>query len=358
MLSELRERDGTTTLELRRRLAAVAFARTAAYESAIARWFQRGGISRDVRAGLRAPLDLRVRGESAAACRLLRRAGSPHLLAFVQQLQGKDLSFNNLNDLSAARLLAHELDRPACVIVKHANPCGVAVAETVEDAYRGPSRRIPSPRTGASSSSTGRSRHRSRRRSRGNSWRSSSRPRTRHERSSCSPPSRPCACSSIASSARRTGTNATTGACSAACWCRSATASRSDARMPTSSAARSGTTRGTTCSSPGASSSTSPRTRSCSPATAGRSESARDNEPRGCRPDRGREGEGARPPARGRRAGLGRVLPVRGWPGARARGRGRGVHPAWRFERDDEVIAAVEAAGAAMAFTNRRHFRH
>jgi phosphoribosylaminoimidazolecarboxamide formyltransferase/IMP cyclohydrolase len=55
----------------------------------------------------------------------------------VQQLQGKPLSFNNLNDLSAARLLAHELDRPACVIVKHANPCGVAVAASVEDAYRG-----------------------------------------------------------------------------------------------------------------------------------------------------------------------------------------------------------------------------
>ena len=50
-------------------------------------------------------------------------------------MHGKPLSFNNLNDLSAARLLVRELEGPACVIVKHANPCGVAVAETVDEAY-------------------------------------------------------------------------------------------------------------------------------------------------------------------------------------------------------------------------------
>ena len=53
----------------------------------------------------------------------------------MEQLAGKPLSFNNLNDLSAARLLARELDEPACVIVKHANPCGVGVAERIEEAY-------------------------------------------------------------------------------------------------------------------------------------------------------------------------------------------------------------------------------
>ncbi len=58
-----------------------------------------------------------------------------HVLSRVDQLAGKPLSFNNLNDLSAARLLARELEEPACVIVKHANPCGVAVAETIEEAY-------------------------------------------------------------------------------------------------------------------------------------------------------------------------------------------------------------------------------
>src|SRR5207244_6115487 len=58
-----------------------------------------------------------------------------HLLSRVEQLHGKELSFNNLNDLSSARLLAREFTLPACVIVKHANPCGVAVAATIEEAY-------------------------------------------------------------------------------------------------------------------------------------------------------------------------------------------------------------------------------
>jgi phosphoribosylaminoimidazolecarboxamide formyltransferase/IMP cyclohydrolase len=64
-----------------------------------------------------------------------QRGARTHLLARVEQLHGKPLSFNNLNDLSAARLLALELDRPACVIVKHANPCGVGMGETIEEAY-------------------------------------------------------------------------------------------------------------------------------------------------------------------------------------------------------------------------------
>ena len=63
------------------------------------------------------------------------RGSRRHLLSRVEQLAGKPLSFNNLNDLSAARLLARELEEPACVIVKHANPCGVGVAEKIEDAY-------------------------------------------------------------------------------------------------------------------------------------------------------------------------------------------------------------------------------
>jgi phosphoribosylaminoimidazolecarboxamide formyltransferase / IMP cyclohydrolase len=58
-----------------------------------------------------------------------------HLLSRVEQLHGKELSFNNLNDLSAARLLANEFTVAACVIVKHANPCGVALATAIEEAY-------------------------------------------------------------------------------------------------------------------------------------------------------------------------------------------------------------------------------
>jgi phosphoribosylaminoimidazolecarboxamide formyltransferase/IMP cyclohydrolase len=63
------------------------------------------------------------------------RGARKHLLSRVEQLHGKALSFNNLNDLSAARLLAREFALPACVIVKHANPCGVAIGATIEEAY-------------------------------------------------------------------------------------------------------------------------------------------------------------------------------------------------------------------------------
>ena len=137
VLEELRDGTGTTSLELRRRLAAVAFARSAAYEAAIARWFQRDqGFPETF-----VPAFDRLRelpyGENPhqRAAYYAERGARSHLLSFVAQHQGKDLSFNNLNDLSAARFLALEFDRPACVIVKHANPCGVGVGETVEDAY-------------------------------------------------------------------------------------------------------------------------------------------------------------------------------------------------------------------------------
>src|SRR5207248_10194473 len=58
-----------------------------------------------------------------------------HLLSQVEQLHGRELSFNNLNDLNAARMCLREFELPACVIVKHANPCGVAVAGSIENAY-------------------------------------------------------------------------------------------------------------------------------------------------------------------------------------------------------------------------------
>jgi phosphoribosylaminoimidazolecarboxamide formyltransferase/IMP cyclohydrolase len=137
VLDALRAEAGATSLDFRRRLAAVAFARTAAYESAVSRWFQRGETRPEtfVPAFDRA-LELAY-GENPlqGAAYYAERGARTHLLSFVEQRQGKELSFNNLNDLSAARLLASELDRPGCVIVKHANPCGVGVADTIEEAY-------------------------------------------------------------------------------------------------------------------------------------------------------------------------------------------------------------------------------
>ena len=136
VLAELRD-SGSTSAETRRRLASVAFATTAAYDAAISRWFRRDEPEPDSLAlAFSKFLDLSY-GENPhqRAAYYAEQGARTHLLSRVEQVQGKPLSFNNLNDLSAARLLARELDRPGCVIVKHANPCGVAVAETIEDAY-------------------------------------------------------------------------------------------------------------------------------------------------------------------------------------------------------------------------------
>ncbi len=137
VLAELRAGGGDTSPETRRRLAGIAFARSAAYESAIARWFQRrDGFPETFVPAFDRALDLAY-GENPHqhAAYYAERGARTHLLSFVKQVSGKPLSFNNLNDLSAARLLAYELDEPACVIVKHANPCGVAVADSIEEAY-------------------------------------------------------------------------------------------------------------------------------------------------------------------------------------------------------------------------------
>jgi phosphoribosylaminoimidazolecarboxamide formyltransferase/IMP cyclohydrolase len=136
VLRELWAGGGGMSREARKTLAAHAFARTAAYDAAIARWFRRESFPETFVPAFDRELELPY-GENPhqRAAYYAERGARAHLLSFVEQLQGKPLSFNNLNDLSAARLLARELDRPACVIVKHANPCGVAVAETIDEAY-------------------------------------------------------------------------------------------------------------------------------------------------------------------------------------------------------------------------------
>ena len=138
-IAEMKAHDGATMPEFRRRLAAAAYARTAAYDSAIAAWFagQQGETF---------PRRIAFAGELR---QILRYGENPHQeaafyvggeaksgVATARQLQGKELSFNNLNDTDAAFELAAEFsDRPACVIVKHANPCGVAVADSLTEAY-------------------------------------------------------------------------------------------------------------------------------------------------------------------------------------------------------------------------------
>ena len=136
ILAELRESD-SISLETRRALATEAFSVTAAYEAAIARWF----ADRDPFPELLIPsfekvTDL-VYGENPhqRAAYYAEVGARRHLLSQVQQLHGRQLSFINLYDLNAGRMLLREFELPACVIIKHGNPCGVAVAGSVEEAY-------------------------------------------------------------------------------------------------------------------------------------------------------------------------------------------------------------------------------
>ena len=136
VLDELRER-GEVSFETRRELAAEAFATTATYEAAISRWFSDvETFPETITLAFDKVLDLSY-GENPhqRAAYYADRGTRSHLLSRVEQLHGKALSFNNLNDLSAARLVCREFTVPTCVIVKHANPCGVALGTTIEEAY-------------------------------------------------------------------------------------------------------------------------------------------------------------------------------------------------------------------------------
>ena len=138
VLGELRAGDGELSAALRRRLAAAAFQRTARYDATIAAWLAEGEdeFPAQILLGFDRRLELSY-GENPhqRAAYYAERGARTHLLARVEKLHGKDLSFNNLLDLEAARAQLAEFQLPACVIVKHNNPCGVAVAGDVRTAY-------------------------------------------------------------------------------------------------------------------------------------------------------------------------------------------------------------------------------
>ena len=134
VLAELRA--GGISAETRSRLAAKAFAETAAYDAAIATWFANEPFPERLVISLEKTQELAY-GENPhqRGAYYAERGARRHLLSRVEQLHGKELSFNNLNDLAGARALAREFAEPACVIVKHANPCGAAAGATLEEAY-------------------------------------------------------------------------------------------------------------------------------------------------------------------------------------------------------------------------------
>ncbi len=136
LLLEALKTEGSTDLALRKRLAARAFARTAAYDAAVSGWF--AGQIEDA-----APARKSIAGALAQTLRYgenptgafyrtgERRPG----VAYAEQVQGKELGYNNIADADAAYELVAEFEQPAVVIVKHANPCGVAVGKDLSEAY-------------------------------------------------------------------------------------------------------------------------------------------------------------------------------------------------------------------------------
>jgi len=142
VLDELAAHQGATTLSLRRRLAAKAYARTAAYDAAISNWFaaELGGEAPDFRAfGGRLIQKLRYGENPHQTAAFYRTPDRRPGVTTMRQLQGKELSYNNINDTDAAYECVAEFDparTAACVIVKHANPCGVAEAPDLLSAYR------------------------------------------------------------------------------------------------------------------------------------------------------------------------------------------------------------------------------
>ena len=140
VMAEL-QASGTTGLDLRKRLAARAYARTAAYDSAISAWFAETlGDDAPTRRSFAGELVQTMRyGENPHQTAAFYRFANPRVgVATARQLQGKELSYNNINDTDAAFELIAEFDPkagPACAIIKHANPCGVATGASVLDAY-------------------------------------------------------------------------------------------------------------------------------------------------------------------------------------------------------------------------------
>ena len=139
VMEAMETNDGDTTPDLRKRLAATAYARTGAYDAAISSWFaQQVGDALPRRFALGGTRKQTLRyGENPHQQAAFYTTGDARPgVATAEQVQGKELSYNNLNDTDAAFELAAEFDEPAVAIIKHANPCGVAVGGDLVDAYK------------------------------------------------------------------------------------------------------------------------------------------------------------------------------------------------------------------------------
>ena len=283
-----------------------------------------------------------------------------HVLSRVEQLQGKPLSFNNLHDLSAARAVVEEFAVPACAIVKHANPCGVALGTTVDEAFARAHAADPVSAYGgvvvcnrpvggsarrAVVSAVRRARVRAglrRRRAR-----------------ACSRASRGCACCSTPSVATPPRENATTGACSVESSSRTATrTSRTAKAWRSSAASRSEDDWGELLFA----------WRVCKHGLSNAIVVARELQTLGIGIGQMSRVDAVRI-ALAKARDLGHELagsalasdaffPFADGPRFALEAGVRAIIQPGGSKRDAEVIAAVEEAGATMVFTGRRHFRH
>jgi len=129
LIAEMKKNSGSTSFDFRKNLAAQAFKNIADYDLAISNWFNQSDFS--LRGNLKQELRYGENSHQKAAVFSTSNSG----IVNAKQLQGKELSYNNLNDSDAAYNLVLEFQKPACAIIKHANPCGTAIGETLIEAY-------------------------------------------------------------------------------------------------------------------------------------------------------------------------------------------------------------------------------
>ncbi len=129
LITEMKINSGATSFEFRKSLAAQAFKNIADYDIAISNWFNKSDLC--VSGTLKQNLRYGENSHQKAALYATRDSG----IVGAKQLQGKELSYNNLNDSDAAYNLVLEFEKPACAIIKHANPCGTAIGSDLLEAY-------------------------------------------------------------------------------------------------------------------------------------------------------------------------------------------------------------------------------
>jgi phosphoribosylaminoimidazolecarboxamide formyltransferase/IMP cyclohydrolase len=139
VLAEMDEAGGEISASTRHWLANEAFAQTARYEAAISRWFSSPyeDFPEHLAVAYEKVLDLSYGENPHQRAALYSEAGiRTHVLSRVSKLHGRALSFNNVLDLDSAQRVVRDFEQPVCTIVKHNNPCGVAIGEDALDAYR------------------------------------------------------------------------------------------------------------------------------------------------------------------------------------------------------------------------------